>query len=329
MQGVRPVDPTYKSSGGMEDGMGELRLDGKVALVTGAGRGLGRSYANLLASRGASVVVNDPGVSLRGEGGDQGPASTVAADIRSRGGKAVANFESVATESGAAAVVAQALDSFGRIDIVVNNAGIFMPERDFLDTTSESFLGVWQVHVMGSINVTRAAWPHLLAQSFGRVINTTSHVGYLGCRGLLEYSVAKAAIHGFTRSLALEAEGSGVTVNAVAPGAMTRPVADLAGLPETFASPAYDASLVAPTLVWLAHADCDANGEVFGVMAGTTTRIKVAETDGFHSRRPTPETVRDSFGLVMDAAALDESRLIFSADAKQRGAELLALYDTF
>ncbi len=308
--------------------MGELRLDGKVALVTGAGRGLGRSYARLLAARGAGVVVNDPGVGLRGEGGDEGPASTVAEEIRSSGGSAVANFESVASEAGAALAVAQAVEHFGRIDIVVNNAGIFMPERDFLQTTSESFTRLWQVHVMGSVNVTRAAWPHVLAQSFGRIINTTSHVGYLGCRGLLEYSVAKAAIHGFTRSLALEAEGSGVTVNAVAPGAMTRPVADLAGLPETFASPAYDTSLVAPTLVWLAHQDCDANGEVFGVMGGTTNRIKIAETDGFHSRSPTPETVRDNFGRIMDAAALEESDLLFSVDAKQRGTELIALYET-
>jgi NAD(P)-dependent dehydrogenase (short-subunit alcohol dehydrogenase family) len=308
--------------------MAELRLDGKVALVTGAGRGLGRSYAKLLAARGASVVVNDPGVSLRGEGGDEGPAVTVTEEIQSSGGNAVANFDSVASEAGAAAAVAQAVDGFGRIDIVVNNAGIFMPERDFLDTSSESFTQLWRVHVMGTVNITRCAWPHLMAQSFGRIINTTSHVGYLGCRGLIEYSVAKAAIHGFTRSLALEAEGSGVAVNAVAPGAMTRPVAELAGLPENFASRAYDTSLVAPTLIWLAHEECKANGEVFGVMAGTTTRIKVAETAGFHSRSPTAETVRDNFQRVMDDTTLESSGLVFSVDAKQRGTELLALYDT-
>jgi len=308
--------------------MVELRLDGRVALVTGAGRGLGRSYARLLAARGASVVVNDPGVSMRGEGGDEGPARDVVEEIRSSGGDAVANFESVASEAGAEAAVAQAVDAFGRVDIVVNNAGIFMPERDFLGTSSESFARLWQVHVMGSINVARAAWPRLMAQAFGRIINTTSHVGYLGCRGLIEYSVAKAAIHGFTRSLALEAESSGVTVNAVAPGAMTRPVAEVAGLPETFASEAYDASLVAPTLVWLAHEQCDANGEVFGVMAGTTTRIKIAETSGFHSRNPTPETVRDNFGRIMDAATLKESGLLFPSEAKERGIELIALYDT-
>jgi NAD(P)-dependent dehydrogenase (short-subunit alcohol dehydrogenase family) len=307
--------------------MGELRLDGRVALVTGAGRGLGRSYARLLAARGARVVVNDPGVSLRGDGADEGPATAVVQDIRSSGADAVANFESVATQSGAAAAVLQAIESFGRIDIVVNNAGIFMPERDFLETSSESFTRLWHVHVMGSINIARAAWPHLMAQSFGRIINTTSHVGYLGCRGLIEYSVAKAAIHGFTRSLALEAEGSGVTVNAVAPGAMTRPVAELAGLPETFASPSYDASLVAPTLVWMAHEQCKVNGEVFGVMAGTTSRIKMAETVGFHAKHPTPESVRDNFELILDDALLESSGLLFPVEAKQRGTELIAIYD--
>ncbi|MDB5578555.1 MAG: short-chain dehydrogenase [Bradyrhizobium sp.] len=308
--------------------MGELRLDGKVALVTGAGRGLGRSYAMLLAARGAGVVVNDPGVSLRGEGGDEGPALAVAQAIRANGGAAIANFDSVASEAGAAAAVARALDYFGRIDIVINNAGIFMPERDLLQTSSESFMRLWQVHVMGSINIARAAWSHLMAQSSGRIINTTSHVGYLGCRGLLEYSVAKGAIHGLTRSLALEAVGTGVTVNAVAPGAMTRPVTELAGLPETFTSAAYDASLVAPMLVWLAHEQCDANGEIFGVMSGTMTRIRVAETDGFHHRCPTPELVRDNFDRIMDDAAFETSGLLFSADAKQRGTELVALYDT-
>jgi NAD(P)-dependent dehydrogenase (short-subunit alcohol dehydrogenase family) len=308
--------------------MDELRLDGKVALVTGAGRGLGRAYVKLLAARGASVVVNDPGVSLRGEGGDERPAAGVAEEICCGGGRALANFDSVASEAGAAAAVARAVDGFGRIDIIVNNAGIFMPERDFLATSSESFARIWQVHVMGSINIARAAWPHLMAQSFGRIINTTSHVGYLGCRGLLEYSVAKAAIHGFTRSLALEAEGSGITVNAVAPGAMTRPVKELSGLPDTYTTPAYEAALVAPTLLWLAHEDCNVNGEVFGVMAGTTTRIKVAETTGFHSRNPTPETVRDNFGRIMDDTTLERSKLLFSVDAKQRGTELLAQYGT-
>jgi NAD(P)-dependent dehydrogenase (short-subunit alcohol dehydrogenase family) len=307
--------------------MAELRLDGRVALVTGAGRGLGRSYAKLLAARGAGVVVNDPGVGLRGEGGDEGPAEGVAEEIRSSGGSALANFDSVASESGAAAAVARAVDGFGRIDIIVNNAGIFMPERDFLETSSESFTRLWQVHVMGSVNIARAAWSHLMGQSYGRIINTTSHVGYLGCRGLIEYSVAKAAIHGFTRSLALEAEGSGIAVNAVAPGALTRPVKELSGLPDTYTSPAYEATLVAPTLLWLAHEECSVNGEVFGVMAGTTTRIKVAETVGFHSRNPTPETVRDNFDRVMADTTLNGSGLLFSVDAKQRGTDLLAQYD--
>jgi NAD(P)-dependent dehydrogenase (short-subunit alcohol dehydrogenase family) len=305
--------------------MSELRFDGKVALVTGGGRGLGRGYARLLAARGTQIVVNDPGTDLRGDGADRKPAAQVVEEIVSAGGKAVANFDSVADEAGARRMVDQAIAAFGRIDIVINNAGNFLVKRPFEETSRDSFETIWRVHVMGSINVTRAAWPHMTAQRYGRIVNTTSHVGYLGLAGELEYSVAKSALHGFTRTLSLEAEGHGIAVNAVAPGGMTRPVTAYHVLPDAF-NTAFSPDLVAPTVVWLAHEQCPVNGEIFGVMAGTTVRIKIAETKGYRSRTPTPEAIRDHFERILDDATLAASGLTFGAEAEHRGGELVELY---
>jgi NAD(P)-dependent dehydrogenase (short-subunit alcohol dehydrogenase family) len=305
--------------------MGELRFDGKVALVTGSGRGLGRGYALLLAARGAQVVVNDPGTDLAGAGSDSRPAAQVVEEIVAAGGKAVANFESVATEEGARAMVEQAVSTFGRIDIVINNAGNFLSKRPFAETSRGSFDSIWGVHVMGTVNVIRAAWPHLTAQRSGRIVNTTSHVGYLGLAGEMEYAVAKAGLHGLTRTLSLEAAIYGIAVNAVAPGGMTRPVTAYHVLPEIFNS-AFSPALVAPTVVWLAHEDCKVNGEIFGVMAGSTTRIRVAETKGFVSRTPTPDAIRDHFAGILDEATLAASGLTFGTEAEVRGGELVQRY---
>lgn len=307
--------------------MAELRLDGKVALVTGSGRGLGRAYAELLAARGAKVIVNDPGVDLDGSGGDRRPAQGVVEKIRADGGIAEANFDSVASEAGAEAMVAQAIAAFGRIDIVVNNAGNFLPKHPFADTSAETFASIGQVHVMGSVNVIRAAWPHLRGQRSGRIINTGSHVGYLGNDGQIEYSVAKGAIHGLTRTLALEAAGYGIAVNGVAPAGMTRPNLADARISESFAAdPSFSVDLVAPTVVWLAHEDCDITGETFGVMAGVTTRIAIAETKGFASRAPTPEAIRDNFAAIMGLDALAFSGLDTAPDGESRGQALVARY---
>jgi NAD(P)-dependent dehydrogenase (short-subunit alcohol dehydrogenase family) len=306
--------------------MNELRFDGKVALVTGGGRGLGRGYAQLLGARGAKVVVNDPGTDLDGKGSDMQPADAVVEEIIRAGGIAVANYDSVAMEQGSSAMVGKAIDTFARIDIVINNAGNFLHHHAFSETTRQSFEAIWLVHVLGTINVIRAAWPHMRSQGSGRIVNTTSHTGYLGSRDNLEYSVAKAALHGLTRSLALEAAEHGIVINAVAPGAMTRPVMVYPGLPESFGSGAFSPDLVAPTVVWLAHDDCPVKGEVFGVMAGTTARIKIAETKGYHSRTPTPEAIRDHFTTIMDEQTLAAAGLTFGTGAEARGAELIDIY---
>jgi NAD(P)-dependent dehydrogenase (short-subunit alcohol dehydrogenase family) len=307
--------------------MSELRFDGKVVLVTGSGRGLGSAYAKLFAARGARVVVNDPGVSLGGDGFDEGPARQVVEAIVAAGGTAVANFDSVATEPGAERMVAQAISAFGRIDVVVNNAGNFTARYPFEETSAASFENIWRVHVLGSINVIRAAWPHMKAQRSGRIVNIASHAGYLGFRGNIEYCTAKAAIHGLTRSLSLESAEHGIAVNAVAPAGMTRPLLSFFGGDEVPTDGPFAATLAAPTVVWLAHADCKVNGEIFGAMSGTTTRIKVAETAGYFSRTPTPESIRDNFEKIVDERALLASGLTFAIDGEQRGAELVQIHE--
>jgi NAD(P)-dependent dehydrogenase (short-subunit alcohol dehydrogenase family) len=304
-----------------------LRFDGRVAVVSGAGRGLGRAYAELLAARGAKVVVNDPGVALDGSGGSCCPAEEVVDAIQSSGGIAIANFEAVGNVAASESLIRQALEAFGRIDILVNNAGIFYPNRTFTETTPESFESLMQVHLMGTIHNTRAAWPHLVAQEYGKIVNVTSSVGYVGTRNRIEYGTAKAAIHGFTRTLSKESRDSGIFVNAVAPGALTRPVtASTQNFPEEF-SKAFSPDLVAPAVVWLAHQDTDVNGEVFTVMAGTTAQVVIAATTGFRHTHPTPELLRENaesifFGAEQQAAI----PLSFYQDGEEEGMALVAKY---
>ena len=181
---------------------------------------------------------------------------------------------------------------------------------------------------MGTVNVIRAAWPHFAKRRRGRIINTSSHVGYLGNDGQLEYASAKAAIHGLTRVLAAEAAHLGITVNAVAPAGMTRPNMADARISQSFATdPSFDVGLVAPTLLWLAHEACEVNGETFGVMAGTTTRIIVAETKGYTSKTPTPEAIRDHFEVIMGRALIASSGLDVGTNGELRGMELVARFN--
>lgn len=308
--------------------MEQVRFDGRVVLVTGAGRGLGRAHARLLGARGASVVVNDPGVRLDGTGGDDGPARDVAAEIVADGGKAVPDFGSVTSEQHARAMIARALDAFGRIDAVVNNAGNFLPARPFEETSGESFASILGVHLMGTVNVTRAAWPHFRAQGYGRVVNTASHSGYLGAHGQPEYAAAKTAIHGLTRALAYEAAEHGIAVNAIAPGARTRPVADqYPEFPEELAHGAFAPELVSPVVAWLAHEDCPVNGESFTAIAGTTARITIAETAGYVSRLPTPEAIRDHFDEILGEDLVSASPLTFPSSSVEHGGHLIARYE--
>lgn len=305
--------------------MRELRLDGKVVIVTGGGRGLGRSYARLLASRGASVLVNDPGGDLEGAGEDAAPARQVVAEIVGDGGRAVANFASVASEDGAQSMVAQALDAFGGLHIVINNAGIFTPACPLLEAKMSDFQRMWDVHVMGTINVVRAAWPTLIAQRYGRIVNVGSHTGYFGNKERYDYTAIKGAVHGFSMTLALEGAKHGIAVNVLAPGAGTRPV--LSWAPSSFGGDAFAPDLVAPTALWLAHEDCRENGAVFSAISGNTSRIVIAETRGYQSRNPSAEAIAEHRNQIVEVGDASGSNLLFPKGAMERGAELIARYD--
>jgi NAD(P)-dependent dehydrogenase (short-subunit alcohol dehydrogenase family) len=257
-------------------------FDGRVAVVTGAGRGIGRAHARLLAERGARVVVNDLGGSMDGRGADAGPASGVVDEIVAAGGVAVADAHDVATEEGAEALVDTAVEQFGRIDVLVNNAGIIrwagLPEAD-----ADNLARHLAVHVGGSFNTTRAAWPRMVEQGYGRIVMTGS-AGMFGLPTNLSYATAKAGVVGLTRSLSTAGVAHGIKINAVAPAAMTR-----------MAGPGGDdtsVDLVAPMVVFLAHEACPVSGEIYAAGFGRFARIFLASTGGY--LHPTPEpTVED------------------------------------
>lgn len=302
--------------------MSEFRFDRRVAVVTGAGGGLGRAYALLLASRGANVVVNDLGTTLEGDGRDAGRAGAVVAEIEAAGGHAVANIDSVATQKGGQAIVDQALAAFGQIDLIVNNAGNFTNGRPFLETSGESFTSLWAVHVMGTTHIIRAAWPHMVGHRYGRIVNIGSHGGYYGHRGKFEYAAAKGAVHGLTMSLALEGGQHGIHVNVVAPGALTRPVRSWAPA-DKFDDESFSPDLVAPTVCWLLHENCTANGEAYSVLAGNTSKIVLAETSGIQRRAPTIESIALDFAEINATDRDGVSTLVFPDGAVERGDEMV------
>jgi NAD(P)-dependent dehydrogenase (short-subunit alcohol dehydrogenase family) len=287
--------------------MDELRFDGRVAVVTGAGRGVGRGHALLLAARGARVVVADIGAALDGAGSSAAPADEVVDEIRGAGGEAVAVHASVADPDGAAAIVATAVDTFGGLDIVVNNAGISDPER-FENLPFEHFRRMVEVHYFGTVHVIQAAWPHLVASGYGRIVNTCSE-GMLGINGkVTSYAGGKGAVFGLTRALAVEAAPQGVLVNAVAPRANTRlaapevvafthdvPVEAVRGRMDAFRP-----ELVAPAMAYLAHESCRLNGEVLVAGAGQVMRLAVVESQGITDDDLTPEAVAESFDRILD-----------------------------
>ena len=287
--------------------MADIRFDDKVAIVTGAGRGIGREHALLLASRGAAVVVNDPGVELDGSSPDGGPAKSVVEEIRVAGGRAIANTASVATLDGAADIVGTALDEFGRLDVLINNAGVQIV-RPFTETTPESQQLHLDVHLTGTWRVTRAAWPHLEAAGQGRIVNTTSTAA-LGLPGWSAYSSAKAGIIGLTRTLAVEGRDAGIKVNAISPGAATRMASDgqkhLQDVRINWAPRVTTPGTVAAVAAFLSHVSCPATGEVFYVGRGRLNRMVFAETEGFERDEFDPEAVADVFDSVMSAPVRD------------------------
>ena len=275
----------------------DLRFDGAVAVITGAGRGLGAEHARLLASRGAMVVVNDVGGAVDGsvDGGAASPASELVDEIRAAGGHAVADHHDVSTPESAARIVESALEEFGRIDIVVNNAGI-LRDKSFHQLDPADMRRVIDVHLLGSAWVTQAAWPHMREQGGGRVVMTTSVAGYLGNFGQANYAAAKAGLIGLTKTLAIEGGRRNIRVNAVAPGARTRMTEQIMGP----LAARLDPSLVSPVVAMLAHESCPLNGEVLLAAGGRVARVHTAQTRGWFDASPTPEAVLANMDTILD-----------------------------
>jgi 3-hydroxyacyl-CoA dehydrogenase/3a,7a,12a-trihydroxy-5b-cholest-24-enoyl-CoA hydratase len=274
-----------------------LRFDNRVAIVTGAGRGIGRAHARLLASRGASVLVNDFDPTATSTASAGSAAHTVAAEIASAGGRAIANCESVTS---GAHIVQAALDGFGRIDILINNAG-FLRDRTFHKMTKEEWGAVLDVHLQGAFAVTREAWPLMRGQRYGRVVFTTSGAALWGNFGQANYCAAKAGVIGLMRALAQEGSDYGIHVNCLAPSAASR-------LAETVVSgenlQVMSPDLVSPAVAYLVHERTQVTGRIFEVGVGYVGEVKLHRASGanFGVLGHTPETIREAWRKITDFA---------------------------
>lgn len=302
---------------------GQVRMDGKTVVVTGAGGGIGRGIALLMAAHGANVVVNDIGASVGGEGKDAGPAQRVVDEIKAAGGKAVANTDSVAEAASAARIVQQAMDSFGRIDCVVNNAGI-LRDRYFHKMSAEEWDAVIKVHLYGAFNVSRAAATHMREQDGGCFVHMTSTSGLIGNFGQANYAAAKMGIAGLSKSIALDMQKFNVRSNCISPFAWSRMIGAIpTDTPEQEARVAKIRQMtpdkIAPLAVYLASdAARHVNGQIFVVrnnelmlMSQPRPLRTVQRSDGW-----TPDSIAEHAMPAMEASFydLDRSSDVFSWD---------------
>ena len=272
----------------------ELGFDGKVAIITGAGGGLGRQHALLLSSRGALVVVNDLGGALDGSGSDKGAAQKVVDEIVALGGVAVADTNSVSTPEGGAAIVKSAVDAYGRVDIVINNAGI-LRDKSFHNLTPDLMNPVFDVHLKGAFHVTQPAFVLMREQGYGRIISTSSAAGVFGNFGQANYGAAKMGLVGFMRVLAVEGAKYNIKANSIAPLALTRMTESLfSGAMAEKLQP----ELISPIVAFLAHEDCPVSGEVYSVGGGRVARVFIGETPGYFNANLTMEDVRNNFEQI-------------------------------
>jgi NAD(P)-dependent dehydrogenase (short-subunit alcohol dehydrogenase family) len=276
----------------------ELRFDDRVAVITGAGRGLGRAYALLLASRGAKVVVNDNGSSIKGAGVDAGPAEEVAREIRAAGGEAVACTDSVSTPDGGGAIIKAALDHYGRIDILIHNAGN-VRAASLKDMTQEDFDSVLDVHLRGAFHVVRPAFGHMCKAGYGRVVLTSSIGGLYGNHKVANYGVAKAGMIGLSNVVALEGAAEGVKCNIIVPGAVTRMAEGI----DISAYPPMGPELVAPVVGWLAHESCSITGEMLISIAGRVAKACFAESPGVYRAAWSVEDVAANIDAIRNTDA--------------------------
>ncbi len=279
-----------------------IDFQNRVAIVTGAGRGLGAEHAKLLASRGAAVIVNDPGVGTDGTEGEQRPADEVVAVIKDAGGAAVADYGSVSDPAAAEAMVDRAVDEYGRIDIVINNAGI-LRDKAFHNLEWDNLHAVLDVHLKGAFYVTRPAFRLMRQQGYGRIVMTSSASGLLGNFGQANYGAAKMGLVGLMNVLAIEGAKNDIKVNAIAPVAGTRMTQELLGPMADKLKPA----LVSPVVAYLASEACDVTGEVYSVAGGTVSRMFVGLTQGWFKHPDkdgalTPEDVEENLASIRDEA---------------------------
>jgi NAD(P)-dependent dehydrogenase (short-subunit alcohol dehydrogenase family) len=277
--------------------MADLRFDGRVAVITGAGRGLGRSYAMLLASRGAKVVVNDPGAGLTGDGTDADPADDVVREILAAGGHAVVSTDSVATAAGGKAIIDAALDRYGRVDILIHNAGI-VRRASLKEMSYEDFDAVLDVHLRGTFHVLRPVFPAMCDAGYGRIVLTSSIGGLYGNHNVANYAAAKAGVIGLSNVAALEGAADGVKSNVIVPAAITR-MAD--GI-DTSSYPPMGPGLVAPVVGWLAHESCSVTGEVLIALAGRVARAVVTESPGVYRPMWSIEEVGEHIDAIRNAS---------------------------
>jgi NAD(P)-dependent dehydrogenase (short-subunit alcohol dehydrogenase family) len=275
--------------------MADLGFDGKVAIITGAGGGLGRSHALDLAKRGALIVVNDLGGSVDGTGGSHTAAQKVVDEIVAAGGEAIPNYDSVATPEGGESIVKAALDKWGRIDIIINNAGI-LRDASFRNMTPDTLNPVLDVHLRGAFYVTRPAWQVMRDQNYGRIINTSSGAGIFGNFGQTNYGAAKMGLVGFTRVLSVEGAKNNIKANAIAPVARTRMTEELLGA----VADKLDPKFVTPVVTYLAHEDCPVSGEVYTVGGGRVARVFIGVCEGIVDHELSAESVRDNFDKIRD-----------------------------
>jgi NAD(P)-dependent dehydrogenase (short-subunit alcohol dehydrogenase family) len=268
--------------------MGDLRFDDRVAVVTGGGRGLGRSYALLLAAQGAKVVVNDL---------DAAPTEEVVHEIAAAGGDAVAVVDSVATREGGQAIIDTALQHYGRIDILVHNAGN-VRRASLREMSYDDFEAVVDVHLRGAFHVVRPAFPHMCDAGYGRIVLTSSIGGLYGNREVANYAVAKAGVIGLSNVAAIEGADHGVKSNVIVPAAVTRMAEGI----DTSDYPPMSPELVAPVVGWLAHESCSVSGEMLIALAGRVAKAVVAETPGVYRPTWSIAEVGEHLGAIRDAS---------------------------